>query len=388
MVGGKKFEEAIAYTRIFLVDYRVAGGIQEHAGFDEAGERQNVSVELQSIGHREGVRMAGYGDHVLGAKDGGLFEDFAANFGEGEPVGCGIETFQTSCILNRLQGYAADTRLLQRVIDDFSDFAVVQAFAKGHYQGGRDFIFVQPLDGAFANAAQVAATQIEQRFPFEGVELQVNLEVLNFGEALYEIVILGDFQAVGVHHQMAYRPGLSHFDDGEKIGMKSGFAARKLHHVGMPLVPHHGVQHLFDQGERAMFGAFRAAARVAHWATKIARVGDLHERKAGMLLVIGAQAAVVGAAPLYRCVVYQWHFRLFDEHLAAPPVIVNVIGYQYTLSSILGTALEEENLVVLENDLAFQFTKALRTDRQRHIVKSILQHAFGHFGPLFILKKS
>src|SRR5258708_27781765 len=107
-----------------------------------------------------------------------------------------------------------------------------------------------------------------------------------------------------------------------------------------------------------------------------------------MLLVVGAQTAVIGAAPLYRGVVYQRHFRLLDEHLAASPVIINVIGDQHALSAMLRTALEEENLVVLENDLTFQLAKTLRTDGQRHIVKKIRPHAFGHFGPLFILKKS
>ncbi len=79
--------------------------------------------------------MAGHGNHVLRAKDPGLFENLAADFGEGEPVGCGVEAFQASGILNGLQGYAADTRLLQRVVDDLSDFAVVQAFAKRDNQG-------------------------------------------------------------------------------------------------------------------------------------------------------------------------------------------------------------------------------------------------------------
>src|SRR5258708_9816324 len=48
-------------------------------------------------------------------------------------------------------------------------------------------------------------------------------------------------------HQVADRPGLGHFHDGEKIGMQRGLATGKLYYVRMAFVAHHRVQHLFDQ---------------------------------------------------------------------------------------------------------------------------------------------
>ena len=54
----------------------------------------------------------------------------------------------------------------------------------------------------------------------------------------------------------------------------------------------------FDLRRVAELLALGAAVGVADGAAQIAGVGDLDEGQAGVLLVIGAESAVVGAAPL------------------------------------------------------------------------------------------
>lgn len=60
-----------------------------------------------------------------------MLEDVAADFGESEAVGGRIELLDAACILNGLQGDATNARLGEGVVDDFADFVVVEAFAKG-----------------------------------------------------------------------------------------------------------------------------------------------------------------------------------------------------------------------------------------------------------------
>jgi hypothetical protein len=90
VIGGEKFEETIADAGLFLVDDGVAGGVDELIGLDKAGEWNCFAVEFEGVGHGERVGVAGDGDNVFGAKDVGLLENVAANFGESEAVGEGL----------------------------------------------------------------------------------------------------------------------------------------------------------------------------------------------------------------------------------------------------------------------------------------------------------
>jgi hypothetical protein len=59
-----------------------------------------------------------------------------------------------------------------------------------------------------------------------------------------------------------------------------------------------------------------------------------------VLLVVGAETAIVGAAPLHGCVVNVGHFRTLDEDFAAAAVIIDVIGDENMLGAVFGTTLE------------------------------------------------
>ena len=71
--------------------------------------------------------MAGDGDEVFGLEGGGLGEDAAADFGEGEAVGGGVVVVEAAGLLDGLEGDSADAGLLQGEVDDAAEFVVVDA---------------------------------------------------------------------------------------------------------------------------------------------------------------------------------------------------------------------------------------------------------------------
>lgn len=65
-------------------------------------------------------------------------------------------------------------------------------------------MLVQTLERFFTDAAKIPAAEIEKGLAFEGIKLQIDFEVWNgVGNFADEIFVLGDFDAVGVEHQVA-----------------------------------------------------------------------------------------------------------------------------------------------------------------------------------------
>src|SRR6266852_1708440 len=102
-----------------------------------------------------------------------------------------------------------------------------------------------------------------------------------------------------------------------------------------------------------------------------------------MLLVIGAQATVVRAAPLYGSVVDHGHLGALDENFAAAAIVIDIVGDQHALGAVLRAALEQEDFAVLENDLAFQFAKARGTDGDGHVVENVGPKPLSQEAPLW-----
>src|SRR5882724_9277379 len=98
-----------------------------------------------------------------------------------------------------------------------------------------------------------------------------------------------------------------------------------------------------------------------------------------MLLVIGAQAAVVRAAPFNRRVVVHRHFWLLDEYFAAASVIFDVIRNEHSFGAVFRAALEQKHFVVLKDNFAFQLAKTRRANRQRDVIEHVRPNAFRHF---------
>ena len=91
------------------------------------------------------------------------------------------------------------------------------------------------------------------RLSLEAVELQVYLEPGHVvGQTGGELRLVGDPDAVGVYHDVAYRAGLGLVEDAEEVGVQGRLAARDLDDVGLTLVLHHRIQHLDDVLEGAV----------------------------------------------------------------------------------------------------------------------------------------
>jgi hypothetical protein len=146
----------------------------------------------------------------------------------------------------------------------------------------------------------------------------------------------------------------------------------------MSFVANDGIEHFFDERERAMLQTFRATGGIADGTAEIAGVGDFDERDAGMLLVIGAEAAIVGTTPFHGRVVDNRHFGTLDENFAATAVVVNIVSEKDALGTVIGAALEHEDSVVLENDFAFEFAEAGGANGERDIVKHVGANTLGH----------
>ena len=100
-------------------------------------------------------------------------------------------------------------------------------------------------------------------------------------------------------------------------------------------------------------------------------VGDLDQRQARVLFMIAAEAAVVRAAPLYWSVICERHFRRLDKNFAAAAIVLQIISNQDSLATMLGTALEHENLAILEHRFAFDLLITGGADGYDYIVEEI-----------------
>jgi hypothetical protein len=120
--------------------------------------------------------------------------------------------------------------------------------------------------------------------------------------------------------------GFGQFYNLEKIWVNGGLSAGELDYVGMTFVADDCVQHFFDLWEGAELLAVGATGGVADGTAQVAVVTDFYEGEAGVLFVVGAEAAVVGASPLDGGVVDQGHFGGLDEDFAGAAVVVDVVG--------------------------------------------------------------
>ena len=213
---------------------------------------------------------------------------------------------------------------------------------------------------------------MHEGFAAEGVELEVELELGHVGgEAVGEGFVLRDADAVGVDHEVADGAALGGVEDFEELRVDGGLAAGDLDDVGLGFVGDDAVEHAFDLVEGFVLGAVGAGLRVADGAGEVAGVADLEEGEAGVLLVVGAEAAVVGAAVFDGGVVAVGHLGRLDEDFAAAAVVVDVVGDQDALEAVLRAALEHVDVVVFEDDLGVDAAIAGGADGDGGVVEEV-----------------
>src|SRR5262249_34127510 len=120
----------------------------------------------------------------------------------------------------------------------------------------------------------------------------------NLGQLRQEGVVARDAFAVGIQHHIADAAILGSAEHGDDLGVDRGLAAGELDDLGVALGAHEVVEDAFHFLERQIVP--RAGVGEAERAIHVAGAVDLDDADTGVLLVFGAEAAVVGAAVLDR----------------------------------------------------------------------------------------
>jgi hypothetical protein len=130
--------------------------------------------------------------------------------------------------------------------------------------------------------------------------------------------------------------------------------------------------------ERAIFGAVLTTARVADGTGEVAGVADFDEGETTVLLVVGAEAAVIRAAIFYGGVVDHGLLGGLDEDFAGAAVVVDVVGYEDAGVAVLRAAFEHPDFVVFEDDFGVDAAVADGADGDGYVVKEVGAEFFSH----------
>jgi hypothetical protein len=144
-----------------------------------------------------------------------------------------------------------------------------------------------------------------------------------------------------------------------------------LDYVWVLLVADDAIEHSGDLREGSVFSAVLTAARIADGAGEVAGVADFDESEAAVLLVVGTEAAVVGAAVFDGGVVDHGLLGSLDEDFAGAAVVVDVVGYEDAGVAVLRAALEHPDFVVFEDDFGVDATVADGADGDGYVVKEV-----------------
>jgi hypothetical protein len=153
--------------------------------------------------------------------------------------------------------------------------------------------------------------------------------------------------------------------------MDGGLSTGELDDVRVTFIADDRIEHFFDLIEGTELLTLRAAGRVANGAAEVAVVANLDQSEAGVLLVVGAEAAVVGASPLDGGVVDLRHLRRLDEDFATAAVVVDVVGDEDFFGTVLRATLEEVNVAILKDGFGFDLAVAGGADGDGDVVEEI-----------------
>ena len=298
--------------------------------------------------------------------------DLAADVGEQHAVAVLVEIEIAAGVLDRLEGHAAHAGIVERVADDAADLVVVDALLHDADERRGDPFPLEIGQRILAHAPQVGAAEIFQRRALARIELQIDLEAgLQLGEPRHEILVARDAHAVRVQHDVADRLRLRELQDLEDLRMDRGLAAADLHEIGQALALDERLQHRVDLGQAAVLGARGRGLGEAHRTGEIALLVDLDQREAGMLLVVGAQAAIVGAAVMRAALELERHVAGLEIVLAA--LEIGRIGRdQRLLRAVLGAALQVEDVVAFDQDLRRHELETIFAERRGLAVEAVV----------------
>ena len=371
VTGAEQLDHVLVQAFVLFVHNGVARIVQQVLRIQIAGQRDHFAIDFQRVSHGQRIRIAGHRNDVGCGENTRLLQDLLPHLGERNTVLRRIELLGTAGNLGRLEGDAAHTGLLQPVADDLADLVVVQSFLQGNHQGGGEVLPVQVFQCLPAYGPQVFAAQGFEGFFFKRVELQIHLKIRHVRcQAAHEGRIFGNADAVGVQHQVPDGLALGNVQNFKELRVHGGFAAADLHHVGLAFIGHHNVEHPFYFFQGTVAPVVRAALRVAGRAGQVAAVGHFHDGQAGVLLMVGAEAAVVGATEVGVGIEYPRHLAALDK-VARIAVILDVRSDQYLLPAMFGTAFKHKHLVVFKNHLRIHAAQAAGAKGEGKIIVNI-----------------
>ena len=179
------------------------------------------------------------------------------------------------------------------------------------------------------------------------------------GQLVQELVVPGDAHSVGVDHDLGDAPVFCGLDHLHQVGVDGRFAATELDDLRAALSLNETVQHEFH----LVHGQTVSHARIGETDGTVEVAGrvDLNQGQAHVLFVLGAEAAVQGAAVLdlgaefQRYVARLVEFDRVHVHLG--------VGADDAGETAVGWApFAHQDLVFFDDDLRIDHRFALETD--------------------------
>src|SRR6516162_8270571 len=194
----------------------------------------------------------------------------------------------------RLEGNAPNGGMLNRKFYNSADFMLIDPSLNGGHEGDVEPDFCQPVQRPQLLLKDIRfAADDPISLPLKAIELEVERGP-HLIELFKEPIVAGDALAVGIKHDKANVAGLRGANEIDDLWMYGRLAAGKLHNFGPALGPHIIVEHLLD-----FFKCHTEPRRCigkAQRAIHVAGAVDLDDAKAGMLLMVWAQTAIMRAA--------------------------------------------------------------------------------------------
>ncbi len=265
---------------------------------------------------------------------------------------------------DRLEGDRAHRRVGDPVPDDRADLVLVDALLDRGDERHRQPQLGGAVERPLLVGAEVLAADREVRLALEAVELQVQMRA-QLGELLAEAAVAREPDPVRVQHHRADSLRLGERDHLEDLRMDRRLAARELHHLRLALGGDEAAEHEVDLLERqrvAVAVGVVAGVGEADRAVEVAGGVHLDDREAGVLLVLGAQAAVERTAVLHLGLeLERQRARLVEPLLRHVELRVRVD--ERLEEALLGAALAHDHAVVAHVHLGVDHRLADRADR-------------------------
>ncbi len=192
---------------------------------------------------------------------------------------------------------------------------------------------------------------------------------MGLGKLFQKTVIVSDAFSIGIEHHERYAPCTSGTYEVQNPRMDGWLSARKLNYLGVPLGTNKVVEHCLDLFHRKAEAGPRIgkAERTIH----VAGAVHLNNAQAGVLLMVGAQSAVVRASILDFGPESQRDRPRLVEPGKIGICLCVAVDKRFERPT-LGAALGHVDLVVAQQDLCIDHFAAIWTNTPRELVEDVI----------------